>query len=471
MPGRILIVDDVATNRVILRVKLTAARYNVVEAVDGAEALERARSERPDLILMDLSMPGLDGMEVCRRLKADPETAQIPVVIFSAYPDPSTKLRVLEAGAEEFMSKPLDEMALMARIRSLLRASHTKEELSLRDSTSRALGLVEDSAPATQSPARVTLVAGDTATARQWHDLLKDRLPDNLQIRTREAALTEERSSDLYMIACDLSGPAVGDGLHMIPELRAHAGTRQAAIVVVLSEASRKHAAMALDLGATDIVVGPLDGEEIALRLGTHLRRKRDADRLRKRLADGLELAVTDPLTGLYNRRYAMTHLTRVRKRARETGRSFAVMMLDLDRFKSVNDLHGHLAGDAVLRAVAERLKGNLRGVDLLARLGGEEFLAILPDCDATAATRAAERLRNIVQATPIELPKATKGTLRELIQTVSIGVVVVGRTGDTDTPLLVCASEDDLLEQADKALYRAKSAGRNSITVGQMAA
>ena len=469
MPGRILIVDDVATNRVILRVKLSAARYHVLEAADGIEALEIARREKPDLILMDLSMPGMDGLEVCRNLKETPECAKIPVVIFSAYRETRIKLRALEAGAEEFMSKPFDEIALMARIRSLLRARHIAQELSLRDGTSRALGLAEAGADGLDVPGSIALVAGENQESDAWRKLLQPLVHHKVKTMSIEEALSGDTGADLYMIACDMSGS--GDGLQLIPELRAREETRHSAIVVQLGENSRSQAAMALDLGASDILAAPLDPEEMALRLSTHLRRKHDADRLRRKVADGLQMAVTDPLTGLYNRRYAMSHLARVREHARREGRSFAVMMLDLDNFKLVNDTHGHAAGDLVLRSVAERIASNLRGVDLLARIGGEEFLAVLPDCSAEDAARAAERLRATVEATPVPLGRNVEGKHLLVKQTVSIGVVAVGPYGDKDAPLMICRSEDALLEQADRALYRAKLSGRNSVTVGQMAA
>ena len=469
MPGKILIVDDIATNRVILRVKLAAARYKVIEADCGESALEMARREGPSLILMDVSMPKLSGLEVCRALKADPATAHIPVVLFSAYPSASTKLKALASGAEEFMHKPFDEMALMARIRSLLRARHITQELSLRDGTSQALGLgmAEGAAEAPQPPGRITLLSYDVSVAEAWKDVLAPRMQDRLRLHDAALALRDGDRTDVFVLNGDTDPMSGESGLHMIPELRARTDVRHAAIVVVLSEGHRNNAAMALDLGATDIVIGDFEGEEMALRLATHLRRKRESDRLRKRIADGLQLAVTDPLTGLYNRRYAMSHLHRVRSTAHSSGRSFAVMMIDLDRFKMVNDTHGHAAGDVVLKTVAERLQNKMRSVDLLARIGGEEFLAVMPDCDADIATRVAERLRATVEENPITLGRGAGSVL----QTISIGVVVVGQKHPADSPLLLCSDEADLLEKADRALYRSKATGRNSVTIGEAAA
>jgi two-component system cell cycle response regulator len=193
----------------------------------------------------------------------------------------------------------------------------------------------------------------------------------------------------------------------------------------------------------------------MALRVATQLRRARAADAMRRRLREGLQLAVTDPLTGLPNRRYAMSHLARVAERAARRGSGFAALALDLDRFKDVNDAHGHAAGDAVLRAVADRLQRGLRPVDLLARIGGEEFLAVLPDIGAEEARDAAERLRGAAGAVPVCLAGGAS-----VAQTVSIGVACTAPT----TPGAPPADVDTLVERADRALYDAKTSGRNRV-------
>jgi len=262
---------------------------------------------------------------------------------------------------------------------------------------------------------------------------------------------------DIYVIAGDLADP--GGGLRLLSELRSRPVTRHAAVLMVLSEGARGQAAMALDLGANDLLVAGFDPDELALRLTRQIRRKREADRLRETVRDGLRAAVIDPLTGLYNRRYAQPHLARIATRAVETGRHFALMVLDLDRFKDVNDTHGHATGDAVLREVARRVKRNLRSVDLVARIGGEEFLVAMPDTTLPEARRAAERLCRVICETPVQMPEAAGG----LTVSVSIGVAMGGGAATTDVDLL--------LSQADKALYGAKSDGRNQVTISRSAA
>ncbi len=459
MPGRILVVDDVATNRIILKVKLASACYEVLQASGGAEALKMAQRDRPDLILLDMAMPDIDGLEVCRRLKSDPRTCEIPVIVITAFDDTPSKLAALEAGAEEFLSKPLDDLGLLARVRSLLRAGSISAELALREGTRQALGFADPAAGFAQA-GRICLVAGRDATAHSWRRKMAVVVNDHIEVRNSADALRDiesDNAPDVFVIAADLEHP--GDGLMLLSELRSRPTTRHSAVIIAVEHRSLNAASMALDLGASDIVSLPLDVEELALRLRAQLKRKRQSDRLRRRVRDGLQMAVTDPLTGLFNRRYAMSHLTLIRDRAIASNRGFAVMLLDLDRFKSVNDTHGHAAGDEVLKSVTRTIQAHLRNVDLIARVGGEEFLAVLPEITPEAALKAAERLREAVAAQPIPLPTPAAPT-KTLIQTVSIGLVSFcsGPSGSPETL-------SELLDRADRALYRAKSDGRNRVT------
>jgi two-component system cell cycle response regulator len=498
MSGKILVVDDVATNRIILKAKLALACYDVVQAGSGAEALQRAREERPNLILLDLAMPRMDGLTVLRRLKEDPATAQIPVIVVTGHADTRSKIAALKAGAEDFLGKPLEDPVLFARVRALLRARTLADDLGLHAEAHRALGLSEaaarfDAAPrpagdgARAAPGaadgataaegglpaeggRVALVAPDPATGTRWRRALDGRT--GLAVETMDAACVLRlvrglgRGAgpglpDAFVIAADLRAP--GEGLMLLSELRAQAATRHAAILVALPPERREIGPMALDLGASDLLPHPLDPEELALRLTAQLARKRADDALRARLRDGLELALTDPLTGLHNRRYALAQVERMHADCAARQVPLAAMMLDLDRFKAVNDRHGHAAGDAVLRIVGERLRAELGQGDVLARMGGEEFLVAVAGTEGAVALRLAERLRRAVADTPITLPPAPAArsgpaALERIAQTLSIGLAVTRpaeEADDADAPAR-------LLARADRALYGAKAAGRN---------
>ncbi len=449
--------DDVATNRIVLKVKLAAAYYETVLAATGAEAIAIARRVRPDLVLLDVELPDMDGIAVCERLKADPATRGIPVVMVTAFHDIARKMEALRAGAEEVFWKPLDELVLLARLRSLLRARETAEQIGLRDSTYRALGLAE-TGEGFAGQALVGLVAGRAETALAWKHTLQAHIKDRILVLDRETALGDfagGRVPDVFVVAADLARP--GDGLRLMSELRSRPATRYSSICVMLPRQGREVAAVALDLGAADLVEDGADPAEMAIRIGTQIARKRQSDRLRASVADGLRLAMTDPLTGLHNRRYALPHLQRIAERAMVTGRQFAVMVLDLDRFKAVNDTLGHAAGDAVLVEVAERLKSDLRAVDLVARIGGEEFLVALPDTTLEAARATAERLRRVVGERPVRF-RGGGG----IPVTMSIGLALGGNDA---------RGIEELIGLADAALLDSKAEGRNQVTVDRSAA
>jgi len=464
MSDKILIVDDLATNRIILKVKLNAACHETLQAADGHGALQMARDEQPKLILLDMMLPDISGIEVCRRLRADPTTQHIPVVIITASSDRESRLRALAAGADEFLSKPLNEVILLARIRSLLRAHETEAELRLRSETWGDLALAEGETVFAM-PGRIGLVADQPAVALSWRKTLAPHVKERITILTPAEALKDTPNAvapDLYLVAADLG--VAGSGLRLIADLRSRLQSRHAAIALVLPEAEPDAAAMALDVGANDLLTLPLDPQETALRVTVHIQRKRRADQLRRAVSQGLRLAVTDPLTGLYNRRYALAHLDRIAERARETGRRFAVMVLDLDRFKTVNDTYGHAAGDAVLETVATRLRDHLRPTDMIARIGGEEFLVALPEATLGAARLAAERLCRVVADLPIPLPDGSGS----VDVTISVGLALGPNL--TPEPDTLTATARDTLARADAALLAAKTEGRNQVTVSSAA-
>jgi two-component system cell cycle response regulator len=279
---------------------------------------------------------------------------------------------------------------------------------------------------------------------------------------SRETALSDTPNlppPDVYVIESDLADPM--GGLRLMSELRSRTLTRHAAICIVKTGDAPGDAAMAFDLGANEVVLTGVDPREFGLRIARLMQRKRAADQLRASVRDGLRLAVIDPLTGLYNRRYALNRLSEIAELALTTERPFAVMVLDLDRFKEVNDTHGHPAGDAVLTEVARRMTINIRQNDLLARIGGEEFLIALPETDLAQANMIAQRLCEAVQEAPFDVPGAAPLRL-----TTSIGLAIW-----SGARMLGHASVSEVIDRADQALLGAKSAGRNRVTIGRSAA
>lgn len=460
MGGKILIVDGVATNRIVLKVKLASAYYDTILAASATEALCLAEAERPDLILLSHVLPDMSGVDLCRKLKAQPATADIPVVMISTGIEQPERLQGLRAGASDIYVKPVDELVLLARIRSLLRARETQEQLGLRDNVCKELGLSEPPAIFSR-PGLIGLVARQVEVALHWKRQLQPHLRDRLLVLDRDAALGEQDDAeipDVFLVAGDIGRP--GDGLRFLSELRSRPVTRHAGLCLVLPAEARENAATALDLGAGDVIDDSASPEEMALRLAAELRTKQQADRLRSKVADGLRLAVIDPLTGLYNRRYGMPHMARIADRAVAAGRSFAVLLVDIDRFKSVNDTCGHAIGDQVLAEVARRLQANVRPSDMVARIGGEEFLIVLSDCTFDIAHATAERLRRTVGDDPVHA-----GTGPGLRVTISIGLAMGDGAADAEL------DANEVVARADHALLVAKAEGRNQVTVHRSAA
>ena len=452
MVGKILLVDDVATNRIVMKVKLAEAGYRPLVAVDGARCLALAASEIPDLILLDLHLPDMSGIDLIIRLRAGPLTKSIPIVVYSAANDPQTLAAAYRAGADAIQTKSADDQALMARIRSLIRSRVMMETLDANGGSFAVLGLAESST-AFDVPGHVALITARPDTALLLRRELVRHGPNRVSAMTTEEALSEGMQTgttpDIFVIESDLA--ATGGGLRLMSELRSRSNTRHAAFCVLVPPDSSTAAAMALDLGAHDTVTSKVNPEELSLRLARLLTRKREADQTRALVRDGLRLAMIDSLTGLHNRRYGIAQLSSICDRARQSCADFAVMVVDIDRFKSVNDRWGHAAGDAVLVEVAGRLTRVLRSSDLLARIGGEEFLLILPGVDVQEAHK---RLQSICQGLAAS-PLPTRSGARSV--TLSAGLALWPAQG---------GALDELLHAADVALYEAKRAGRNRVQV-----
>lgn len=467
MGGKVLIVDDVATNRIVMKVKLTAAGYLPTVAADGQSCIAQAKSALPDLILLDFVLPDMSGPEVLRRLRADPATRGIPVIVFSAARTADARVEAFRAGADEFLTKPLDDQTLMARIRSLVRAREAMaglmQELGAGFGAIPALGFAE-AAGSYQRPGCVALVLQRPEISLFLRRNLSGKLSGTLMTLTPDEALAqglqEGPAPDLFVIDADLA--IQGGGLRLMSDLRSRATTRNAAFALFRGSDSQVSAAMAFDLGASDLVSSDTPAQELALRLQRLLYLKAEADQLRASVRDGLRLAVIDPLTGLHNRRYGLAQMQAIAERARETGAVFAVLVADIDRFKSINDHFGHAAGDTVLAEVAQRLRQNLRAGDLVARIGGEEFLIALPDIALTEARTIAERLCAVMADKPFEI-----GTEAVLPVTLSIGLAI-SEAGETPAHI---ETVTDIFDRADRALLRSKSAGRNQVTVSRRAA
>ena len=462
MVGKILIVDGVATNRILLKVALAEAFYQPVLAADGESCLHLARAFAPDLILLDLVLPDQSGVSLIHQLRADPCTRDIPVLALAADTEQAARLLALQAGADDVLAKSVDHQSLLARVRNLLRGREGFDGFASGSAGSGLLGFAEPDTTFAGA-ANISILSDHAETAGHQRNALARLMSDTILVQSREAAFLDANRQngqpvpDVFLIDASISGN--GNALRLMSELRSRPATRHSAVCILRSAGSTDIAAMAFDMGADDVVAAGIAPHELALRLQTLIRRKRRDDKLRATVHDGLRLAVIDPLTGLHNRRYAMPQLAAIAERAAAEGTVFAVMVIDLDRFKSVNDRLGHAAGDAVLVEVARRLQANLREGDLLARIGGEEFLVALPCTSFNDACIAADRLCRAIEENPIHL-----GLAPPLRVTISIGLAV----SDED---FGAEAAPKIVDRADRALLAAKAEGRNKVTISKSAA
>lgn len=453
MPARVLVVDDILPNVKLLEAKLTAEYFDVVTAMNGPDCLTLCEQGLCDIVLLDVMMPGMDGFEVCRRLKNSPTTAHLPVVMVTALDQPSDRLKGLDAGADDFLTKPVDDTALLARVRSLVRLKSVTDELRTRALTSRDFGIVGDplaaAAAETGQNARVLLVDDRrssyerlSAALSSFHSVEVETDPQAALIKAAEGAF------DVAIVSLDIQDY---DGLRLCSQLRSLERTRGMAVLMIAEAEDRTRILRGLDIGVHDFLVRPVDRNELVARVRTQVRRKRFSERLRESVQASMELAVTDALTGLHNRRYLDSHLAALFDEATMRGRQLSVLVLDVDRFKLINDNYGHDAGDEVLREFANRIRAHTRGIDVVARMGGEEVVVVVPDTPLEGARAVAERIRERIEAEPFEVHRGT----RAIRVTVSIGVAA-RQAHDR--------AAGEILKRADVALYKAKEGGRNQV-------
>lgn len=452
MTARVLVVDDSAANRKLLEARLQDEYFEVVGAGSGAEAITLAQRWSPDIILLDVLMPVMDGFEACRRLKAQPATAHIPVVMVTSLNDQHERVRGLDAGADDFLVKPVDQATLFARLRALLRVKQVLDAWRLRAETVRDLGFEPPSAPPEDfEGAKVLLLSDNDLEAAALSAALA---ADGMALeQTRDEKLVWARLQDpkahYDLVLTSLPMPE-GDPLRLASRLRAEAETRDLPLMLIADEEQRDLVLRAFELGASDHVLRPINEQELRARVRNQVRRRRYQLRLRAEFDRSLELAVTDALTGLRNRRYVFRHLESLLR----AGTTCGVLMIDVDRFKPLNDYYGHAAGDAALREVAARLREHVRASDVVARYGGEEFLVVMSGAGAEETAVIAERLRIAIGERAIDLGQA------KLPVTVSIGSALSASNSEGEA----------LIAAADSAMYRAKALGRNRVEAADKA-
>ena len=450
MTARVLVVDDILANVKLLEARLQAEYFEVLTASSGQAALDVCARERIDVVLLDVMMPGMDGFETCRRIKAAPNTSHVPVIMVTALDQPADKVQGLEAGADDFLTKPVDDVALITRVKNLARLKMLNDEMVMRASTTQQMGISPSAlAKALNGDSgRILLVDDHPRSASRILEVL-GKGNDAFVERDVQNALMKvaQYKFDLLIVSLSLAN---ADALRLCSQVRSLDRTRHLPIIILVEPGDDARLMRALDMGVNDYLVRPVDRNEMVARVKTQIKRKRHGDFLRTRLEESVEFAITDPLTGLHNRRYMESHLRTLVDEAIANGRPLSMLVTDIDHFKRINDGYGHDAGDNVLRQFSARLRRNTRGIDLACRFGGEEFVIIMPDTEMFRAQQVGERLRECIAAEPFMVNATTK-----LAVTASVGLSTLDKPDETP---------ETIFKRADNALYTAKREGRNRV-------
>ena len=451
MTARVLVVDDILANVKLLEARLGAEYFEVLTAYNGTEALDICERERVDVVLLDVMMPGMDGFEVCRRIKASSKSSHVPVIMVTALDQPSDKVQGLEAGADDFLTKPVDDIALITRVKNLARLKMLCDEMIMRASTTQQMGLPDMALSELKDAGRngeILLVDDHQRSAERIVKALSKehqvKVEGDLEVALKRLA---EADFDMMIVSLSLDN---ADGLRLCSQVRSLEHTRHLPIIILVEPGDDARLLRGLDMGVNDYLIRPVDQNEMLARVKTQIKRKRHSDHLRNKLEQSVELAITDSLTGLHNRRYMEGHLRTLVDEALATGRPLSILVADIDFFKLVNDTYGHDAGDEVLRDFAARFQHNIRGMDLACRMGGEEFVVIMPDTEIGLACQVAERLRACIAVDPFQVNAETY-----IRVTASIGIATIESAQDTP---------QTLFKRADNALYAAKRDGRNRV-------
>ncbi len=448
MTANVLVVDDIESNVKLLEAKLLGEYYTVFSVNNGKDALNVLTINKIDIILLDAMMPDMDGFETCRKIKSNPYTMHIPIIMVTALSDTEDRVKGLEAGADEFLTKPIDDTALFARVRSLARMKAVIDELKLRNTTNAELGGSVIEIQDSFSDNKILLINDDIVQARNINKMLLT-LTSNIKIISdiNELGKDIEYVPDLVIISCQLEQ---GDPLRISMMLRSNAKFHDIVLILQAEEENTLIVIKGLELGINDYFMYPVDKNELLARIRTQLRRKHYQDRLRNDLELSVNLSIKDGLTGIFNRHYFDTHIKQMVKKANDSKRPLCLLMCDIDHFKQVNDTYGHQAGDIVLKTITNVLKNIFRVTDLIARYGGEEFAVLLNDITIDEAMYVAERVRTRVESIEFKV-KTQEAPIK---RTISVGVTEY-KIGETIS---------DFIGRADQALYQGKEQGRNRV-------
>jgi two-component system, cell cycle response regulator len=445
---KILVVDDEKRNVKLLSAYLLADGFQPIEAFNGLQAIELTEAENPDVILLDIMMPNMNGFEVTEHLKNNPKTRHIPIVLVTSLDGSDNRVKGLSIGADEFLTKPINRSELLARVRALQRMKQMQQELQNRRQiiASISSNIIEKHA----EQKHVLLVEDDDVLCKH---IIKVLTPAGFKITLADSLVSAREQISMQapdIVLLDRVLPD-GEGLILLTELKSNSIYSDLPVIIITALDDLEQKIAGIECGADDYLIKPVEHNELLARVRAGVRRYVTTTNLKRDLAEAQKNTVTDQLTTVRNRYYLDTDLDyRCEQAKRYPERSFAILMIDIDLFKSINDIYGHLAGDNVLRIVANQLQKDARTADIVTRYGGEEFCVVLPETDMNEAHVIAERMRHSVESLKFT-------ALGDQSVTISIGVAVFESSSDEVVSLIA---------RADKAMYSAKESGRNKVCV-----
>jgi two-component system cell cycle response regulator len=448
MIGQVLVVEPVMTNRIVMQARLASAHYGVTCSDSLEQAITLIPDTQPEFIFVNANL-GLHALEQLRAaVNATPNGLYVPIVAIGNTNDGHVLSDIIAHGGQDLMPWPINSELMRARLRSMMRQMRFFKELSIRG---EGMPVVRDQLSEIVPPKPIMIVARTIDRAANWAAKVQSNMPSHSVLASSYAGVLDPHrrgiNGTVYMLVADpVSEPE--DVLHIISTLKTRSNGASAHYLAAFPAGADHLAAAALDMGAADIVFTDCHKGDIAARLDTLTRLSAEISSLSAILEDSMRLSLIDPLTGLHNRRYSDHNLARLAGDAQMKQKPLALMLFDIDHFKSVNDLHGHLTGDHVLTCIAATLRAELDGCELLARIGGEEFLAALPATNAEEAIELANKVRQAVE----KLEFSAQSTDAAFKVTVSAGITVSDGK----------QSPRKMIGYADEALYRAKSDGRN---------
>lgn len=449
---RILVVDDEPNNVKLISAMLFKEHFDIITAYDGKAALDIVNSRIIDLILMDIMMPEIDGYQVTQLVKQNPQTKDIPIILVTALQSEHDKKLGFDAGADEFLTKPINKIEIIARIRSMLRLKQYREQMVVRIQSEgqKNISSLNEKSFRNKNAQSVLLVEDNDKDSKLIQRLIINEPYQLMRLKSGEEAISLAMNEKIDLILLDIILPGI-DGYQVCQYLKNNDRTRDIQIVMITGLSDLESRLKGVEEGVDDFLVKPIDNRELKSRINALLRKKAYHDLLQSHREQALSLAVTDGLTQLYNQSYFKRYLDIEIARAQCHQYNVGLLIADLDDFKKYNDELGHLFGDEILRFFAQLIRSHIQEIDFPVRYGGEEFAIVFPYAEVEKVIAVAERIRKSVEQ--YVFPEVENPLLARI--TVSIGIAFCP---------IDATKSNELIEKADHRLYYAKKSGKNRI-------